>query len=91
VDTFSEKSVSENIFCHEKFSVDKERIFFSALYVVEFLLKTIFILQNLKAVGHEIFSFKFFHESVYPGPLSIQTGPFQIFSKIRGNIQGHRR
>ncbi len=37
----------------------------------------------LKGVWHEIFDFIFFHESVYPGPLSIPLGSFQLFSKIR--------
>jgi hypothetical protein len=38
----------------------------------------------LKGVWHEICDFSFFHESVFPGPLSIPLGPFQLFSKIRG-------
>ncbi len=37
----------------------------------------------LKGVWHEIFSFKFFHESVLPVSLSIPLGPIQICSKIR--------
>jgi hypothetical protein len=32
----------------------------------------------------------FFHESVSPKHLSIPLRPFQIFSKIRGNIRGSR-
>ena len=32
----------------------------------------------------------FFHESVSPKPLSIPLGPFQIFSKIRGDISSSR-
>ncbi len=32
----------------------------------------------------------FFHESVSPKPLSIPLGPFQIFSKIRGEIRSSR-
>ncbi len=32
----------------------------------------------------------FFHESVSPKPLSIQVGPFRIFSKIRGDIRNSR-
>jgi hypothetical protein len=28
----------------------------------------------------------FFHESVFPKPLSIPSGPFQIFAKIHGAI-----
>ncbi len=41
----------------------------------------------LKGVWHEIFAFRFFHKSVSLGALSIQLGPFQIFSKIRGDIR----
>ncbi len=33
----------------------------------------------LKGVWHEIFDFRFFHESVSPGPPSIPLGPFWIF------------
>jgi hypothetical protein len=32
----------------------------------------------------------FFHESVSPKPLHIPFGPFQIFSKIRGDIYGSK-
>ena len=32
----------------------------------------------------------FFHESVFPQPQSILLGPFQIFSKIRGDIHKSR-
>jgi hypothetical protein len=34
----------------------------------------------LKGQCHEIFDFRFFHESVSPKPLSLPLGPFQIFS-----------
>jgi hypothetical protein len=40
----------------------------------------------LKGQCHEIFNLWFLHESVSPKPLSIQIGPFQIVSKIRGEI-----
>ncbi len=40
----------------------------------------------LKGVWHEIFDFRFFHESVSPRPQSIPLGPFWIFSKICGDI-----
>jgi hypothetical protein len=33
-----------------------------------------------------IFDFRFFHESVCPGPLSILLRPFQFFRKIEGGI-----
>ncbi len=45
---------------------------------------------SLKGQCHEIFSFWFYHESVYPQPQSIPLGPFQIFSKIRGDIRKSR-
>jgi hypothetical protein len=32
----------------------------------------------------------FFHESVFPKPLSIPFGSFRIFSKIRGDIRSSR-
>ncbi len=40
-------------------------------------------MRALKGVWHEIFDLNFFHESVYPGPLSIPIGSFRLFSKIR--------
>ncbi len=43
--------------------------------------------NNLKGVWHEILTSDFFHKSVSPGPLSIQLGPFRIFSKIHGDIR----
>ncbi len=42
---------------------------------------------TLKWVWHEIFDFRFFHESVSPRPPSIPLGPLWIFSKIRGDIR----
>ncbi len=44
----------------------------------------------LKGQCHEIFCFCFFHESVSPQPQSIPLGPFQIFSKICGDISKSR-
>ncbi len=44
-------------------------------------------LENLKGFWHEIFDFRFFHESVSPRPPSIPLGPFWIFLKIRGDIR----
>jgi hypothetical protein len=36
---------------------------------------------------HEIFDFRFVHESVAPSPrVSLFLGPFRFFSKIRGDI-----
>ncbi len=43
--------------------------------------------NQLKGQCHEIFCFWFFLESVSPKPLIIPLGPFQIFSKIRGDIR----
>jgi hypothetical protein len=39
---------------------------------------------------HEIFDFRFFHESVSPEPLSIPLGPVTIFFEIRRDfaVQG---
>ncbi len=37
--------------------------------------------EGLKGQCHEIFDFWFFHESVSPKPLSIQTGRFEFFRK----------
>jgi hypothetical protein len=45
---------------------------------------------RLKGQCHEIFHFWFFHESVSLKPLSIPFGPFQIVSKIRGDIRSSR-
>ncbi len=44
----------------------------------------------LKGQCHEIFCFWFFYESVSPQPQSIPLRPFQIFSKIRGDIHSSR-
>ncbi len=43
--------------------------------------------SHLKGQCLEIFCFWFFHGSVSPQPQSISLGPFQIFSKIRGDIR----
>jgi hypothetical protein len=42
--------------------------------------------QTLKGQCYKIFASGFFHESVSPQLQSIPLGPFQIFSKIRGDI-----
>ncbi len=39
--------------------------------------------RRLKGVGHEIFDFSFFHESVSPGLLSILLGSFDHFDFFR--------
>jgi hypothetical protein len=44
----------------------------------------------LKGQCRKIFCFWFFHESVPPLPQSIPYGPFQIFSKICGDIHKSR-
>ncbi len=44
----------------------------------------------IKGQCHEIFCFWSFHESVSPQPQSIPLRPFQIFSKIRGDIRSSR-
>ncbi len=41
----------------------------------------------LNGVWHEIFDFRFFHESVSPGPLNM---PVQIFTKILGDMQKYK-
>ena len=41
-------------------------------------------------VSRDIRPSGFFHESVFPQPQSIPLGPFQIFSKIRGDIRKSR-
>jgi hypothetical protein len=46
--------------------------------------------QHLKGQYHEIFCFWFYHESVSPKSLIILIGPFQFFSKIRGDIRSSR-
>jgi len=50
---------------------------------------TLAILRHaiLKGQCHKIFDFCFFHESFSPKPLRIPLGPFQIFSKICGDIR----
>jgi hypothetical protein len=45
---------------------------------------------NLKGHCHEIFFFRYFHESSYPKHLKIKLGSFQIFSKICGDIRKSR-
>jgi hypothetical protein len=39
---------------------------------------------HLKGQCHEIFCYRFFHESPSPKPLIITVGSFRMFSKIRG-------
>ncbi len=46
--------------------------------------------KALKGQCHAIFDFWLFYGSVFPEHLSIQPRPFQIFSKIRGDIRGSR-
>jgi hypothetical protein len=46
--------------------------------------------MRFKGIVPGIFGFWFFHESVSPKSLSIPKGPFQIFSKIRGDIRSSR-
>jgi hypothetical protein len=41
---------------------------------------------QLKGQWHEIFCFRFFHESSSPKPLKITLGSFQIFSTILGDF-----
>jgi hypothetical protein len=43
-----------------------------------------------KGQCHKVFNFMFFHKSVSPKPLSILLGPFQILSKIFGDIRSSR-
>jgi hypothetical protein len=51
------------------------------LYLGRYWLK-----RYSKRVWHEIVHFRFFHEAVYPWPLSIPLGTFQIFTKICGDV-----
>ncbi len=44
-------------------------------------------MSHLKGQCHQIFCFRFFHESPSPKPLIITLGSFQIFSKIRRDIR----
>jgi hypothetical protein len=37
--------------------------------------------SRLKGVWYEIFAFRFFSESISPGPLSTPWGPFTFFSR----------
>jgi hypothetical protein len=41
----------------------------------------------LKGQCHEIFDFRFFHESVSSHPQNNPLGPVRIFSQIRGDIR----
>jgi hypothetical protein len=47
-------------------------------------------IKVLKGQCHKIFASGFFYESVSPQPQSIPFGPFQIFTKIRGDICSSR-
>ncbi len=46
--------------------------------------------RYLKGQCHKVFDFWFFHESVFPKPLSIPLGPFRTFSKLHGDIRSSR-
>ncbi len=46
--------------------------------------------DRLEGQCHEIFDFRFFHESVSPKPLSIHKGRFKFFSQIREDISSSR-
>jgi hypothetical protein len=41
-----------------------------------------------EGVWYEIFNFRFFHDSVFPGPMNITWGPLKIFANIS---REHRR
>jgi hypothetical protein len=45
---------------------------------------------ELKGQCHEIFDFRFFHESASPKPLSLPLGLFRIFSKNCGDISSSK-
>ncbi len=65
----------------------KKVIFISKLVYAQYLHKSHSMDQNgLKGVWHEVFNFRFLHESVSPRPPSILLEPFWIFSKISGDI-----
>ncbi len=49
--------------------------------------KNQYIFLYLKGVWHKIFVFSFFSRISFPWPLSISLRPFQIFTKIRGDIR----
>jgi len=65
----------------------EEQITIFFMVIFKKILLFAFMENTLKGVWHEIFDISFFHKSVSPGPLSIPLGPFQIFSKIRGDIR----
>jgi hypothetical protein len=47
-------------------------------------------LTSLRDSVTRFFASGFFHVSVFPQPQSIPLGPFEIFSKIRGDIRKSR-
>jgi hypothetical protein len=54
-------------------------------------LSLIYLALELKGTVPRDFRLQsFFHESVSPKPMSIQLGPFRIFSKIRRDIRSSR-
>ncbi len=59
------------------------------IYNIKSLIDTV-CPSDLKGQCHEIFDFRFFHESVSPKHLSIPLRPFRNFSKILGGIRGSR-
>jgi hypothetical protein len=65
-------------------------IYSSTIAMNFFFIKDSAIKKSVKGQCHEIFDFWFFHESVSPKPLSIPLRPFQIFSKICGDIRSSR-
>jgi hypothetical protein len=46
--------------------------------------------RKIRQISHFSFVFRFFYESISPGPLSIPWRPFQIVTKIFGDIQKYR-
>jgi hypothetical protein len=50
----------------------------------------VYLLVPLKGQCHEIFCFWFFSSISSPQPQIIPLGPFQIFSKIHGDIRSSR-
>jgi hypothetical protein len=84
-----------HIHCYKGLCSVSNAVFVSKLTRFVALFSTVQILLHkkivfLKGQCHKIFDFCFFHESASPKPLSIPLGPFQFFSKIRGDIRSSR-
>jgi hypothetical protein len=64
--------------------------YYSAQSLVICTFSLLGVIEAIKGQCHEIFCFRFYHESSFPKPLKITLGSFHIFSEIHRDIRNSR-